>query len=130
MAGVTESVNLGAWLARRTVDQLAEILERRPDSFWGAPLRGLADLAARLVQPPSVIAAVSALPLPGVELLQALSALGPRPTVGSAAALLDRANRDPTPTCRPSVAALALLEASALAWRPSRWPNRRQSALR
>ena len=117
MAGVTESVNLGSWLTRRTVDQLAEIIERRPDSYWGAPLRGLSDLASRLAQPPSVIAAVSALPLPAVEVIQALSALGPRPTVGSAADLLDRGNRDPDAHLSAVLAALALLEASALAWR-------------
>ena len=50
-------------------------------------------------------------------MIQALSALGQRPTVGSAADLLDRGNRDPDAHLSAVLAALALLEASALAWR-------------
>ena len=117
MDGVTESMSLGSWLTRRTVDQLAEIIDRRPDSYWGAPLRGLSDLASRLAQPPSVFAAVSALPLPAVELIQALSALGPRPTVGSATDLLDRGDRGRDAQLAAVLAALSLLVAGGLAWR-------------
>ena len=64
-----------------------------------------------------MFAAVSALPLPAVELIQALSALGQRPTVGSAADLLDRGDRDREAQLAAVLAALSLLEAGALAWR-------------
>ena len=87
-----------------------------PDAYWGAPLRGLDDLAARLVRPASVAEAITALPLPGVELLHALAALGPRPTVADAAALLDRGDRSPRAQRDAVRGALVLLEHSALAW--------------
>ena len=56
---------------------------------------GLDDLASRLAQPTSVAVALAGLPLPGMELLHALAALGPRPTLSKAAALLNSADRSP-----------------------------------
>ena len=80
------------------------------------PLRGLGDLAARLVQPASVGAAVTELPLPGLELLHALTALGPSPTVTAAAALLDAGDRTPDAQRDAVLGALTLLSDRALAW--------------
>lgn len=114
---MTEGLDLGSWLASRSVHELAEIIDRRPDSYWGAPLRGLDDLAVRLIQPSSVMSAISWLPLPAVEVLQALSALGSRPTVAGAAALLDAGARTSDEQDAAVHAAVALLEAGALAWR-------------
>ena len=105
-----------SWLAARTPDQLADILQNRPDGYWGAPLRGLDDLAARLIRPASVVEAITRLPLPGVELLHALTALGPRPTVAGAAALLDRGSRNSQEQYRTVRGTVSILEGSALAW--------------
>jgi len=113
---VSEGLDLGSWLSRRSVDQLARIIDKRPDSYWGAPLRGLDDFASRLAQPSSVMSAVSRLPLPAMELLQALAALGPRPTVAAAAELLDAGHRTREGQLAALRAALTMLEAVALAW--------------
>src|SRR6478609_65411 len=116
MVVVTDGSPLRDWLAGRTADQLATILEFRPQTLWGAPLRGLGDLAARLVQPASVGAAVAELPLPGLELLHALTALGPSATVTAAAGLLDADDRTPDAQRDAVLRALALLSDRALAW--------------
>src|SRR6478752_9980749 len=116
MVVVTDGSRLRDWLAGRTADELATVLQFRPQTLWGAPLRGLGDLAARLVQPASVGAAVAELPLPGLELLHALTALGPSATVTAAAGLLDAGNRTPDEQRAAVLRALALLSDRALAW--------------
>ena len=95
MNAVTDRPRLDDWLAERTTEQLAGVLDLRQDVIWGAPLGGLDDLASRLAQPTSVAVALAGLPLPGMELLHALAALGPRPTLSKAAALLNSADRSP-----------------------------------
>src|SRR6476659_765413 len=116
MVVVTDGPHLRDWLAGRTADQLATILEFRPQTLWGAPLRGLGDLAGRLAQPASVGVAVAELPLPGLELLHALTALGPSATVTAAAGLLDAGDRTPDEQRAAVLRALALLSDRALAW--------------
>ena len=116
MDAVTDTMPLVDWLASRSAEQLAAILELRPDAVWGAPLRGLDDLAARLSQPASVGIAVTQLPLPAFELLHALAALGPSPTITAAAALLHAANRTPDAQRDAVRGALARLSDWALAW--------------
>jgi hypothetical protein len=116
MGAVTDTMPLVDWLAGRSADQLAAILELRPDAVWGAPLRGLDDLAARLSQPASVGNAVTQLPLPALELLHALAALGPSPTMTAAAALLHAADRTPDAQRDAVRTALSLLSDWALAW--------------
>ena len=113
---VTHEPNLTDWLVGRSADQLADVLANRPDVCWGAPVRGLDDLAARLTRPASVAEAMTRLPLPAIELLQTLTALGPRPTVGDAATLLDRGGRSPQAQRKAVRSAASILEASALAW--------------
>ncbi len=54
--------------------------------------------------------------MPGIELLQVLTALGPRPTVGDAATLLDSGGRDAQEQRKAVRGAAAILEGSALAW--------------
>jgi hypothetical protein len=116
MDAVTDPMPLVDWLASRSAEQLAVILELRPDAVWGAPLRGLDDLAARLSQPASVGIAVTALPMPAFELLHALAALGPSPTITAATALLHAANRTPDAQRDAVRGALARLSDWALAW--------------
>ena len=116
MVVVTDGHHLRDWLAGRTADQLASILEFRPDAVWGAPLRGLGDLAARLVQPASVGGAVAELALPGYQLLHALTALGPAPTVEAAATVLDPDGRGPDAQRVVVRSVLDLLSDRALAW--------------
>ena len=112
--------DLNSWLAARSPDQLADLMERRPDVHWGAPLRGLDDLAARLTRPASVVEAITRLPLPGIEVVHALTALGPHPTVAGAAALLDPGERSRQAQRMAVCGAVAILEGSALAWRADR----------
>lgn len=114
--GVTDEPDLSDWLAGRPADQLAEILAHRPDAFWGAPLHGLQDLGSRLLRPASIARAVAALPLPGFQLVHALVALGPRPTLVSAAALLARGSRSAAEHQAAVKSILELLEQRALAW--------------
>jgi hypothetical protein len=116
MSPVTDEPNLTDWLAGLSAEQLAEVLQSRPDARWGAPLRGVDDLAARLARPASVAEAITRLPLPGVELLHALAALGPAPTIGGAAELLDKGGRTSRAQRKAVRDALAILEGSALAW--------------
>lgn len=116
MSPVTDEPNLTDWLAGRSPAQLAEVLQNRPDARWGAPLRGIEDLAARLARPASVAEAITRLPLPGVELLHALAALGPVPTIGGAAELLDKGGRTSQAQRKAVRDAAGILEGSALAW--------------
>ncbi|MEP6560505.1 MAG: helicase-associated domain-containing protein [Nakamurella sp.] len=113
---MTDQNRLDDWLAERTPGQLAVILDNRQDVIWGAPLSGLDDLAMRLSQPGSVALALSRLPLPGIELLQALAALGPRPTLQRAAALLVIGDRSAEQQLTSTRSALAMLADRALGW--------------
>src|SRR6478609_8119992 len=116
MNTVTACPSINVWLAGRSAEQLATILDRRPDVQWGAPLRGMDDLSARLSQPSSVMEAVTSLPLPGIQLVQALAALGPHPSVISAAAILADDDRSPKQQWEAVRRTLEMLEQSALAW--------------
>ncbi len=113
---VPDVENLTDWLAELSPDQLAEVLENRPDVSWGAPLRGMDDLAARLSRPASVVHAITRLPMPGIEVLHALAALGPRPTVTAASTLLDPGERDTLRQRTAVLGVMAILAGSALAW--------------
>src|ERR1700712_5586461 len=93
MIAVTDQTRLDDWLAARRPEQLAAVLTNRGEMRWGGPLRGIEDLALGLSQPLSVNVAVLQLPLPGIQLLHALAALGPKPTLGKAGSLLARGNR-------------------------------------
>ncbi|MET0864322.1 MAG: helicase-associated domain-containing protein [Nakamurella sp.] len=113
---MTDQNRIDDWLAARTPEQLAEILVNRQDVIWGAPLRGIDDLASRLSQPVSVAHALSRLPLPGTQLLHALAALGPRPTVQKAAALLLADGRSSERQLDAVRSALTMVADRALAW--------------
>jgi hypothetical protein len=71
---------LGGWLGTLSSDQLASILIRRPDSLAPPTPRSLGELADRLQSRPSVTAALHCLPLPAVQVVEAIQALG-GPTV-------------------------------------------------
>ena len=113
---MTDQALLADWLAARTQDELAGVLTNREDVLWGAPLRGIDDLVLRLVQPVSVATAFAQLPLPGTQLLQTLAALGPRPTLSSAGALLLAGNRSTEQQLTAVRSALTMLADRALAW--------------
>ena len=92
------------------------MLASRDDVLWGAPLRGLSDLADRLERPASVARAIGALPLPGFQLIHAAAALGPRPTLTAVTRLLS-AGDAPADEHRSAVrSVLELLAEHALAW--------------
>jgi len=116
MKAVTDQTRLDDWLAARTPDELAGVLHNRQDVLWGAPLRGLDDLASRLAQPVSVATAFARLPLPGIQLLHALAALGPRPTLSKAGSLLLADNRSAERQLTAVRSALTMLADRALAW--------------
>ena len=116
MSPVTDEPNLTDWLAGRSTAQLAEVLQNRPDARWGAPLRGIDDFGARLTRPASVAEAIARLPLPGVELLHALAALGPAPTIAGAAELWTRVAEPPGRSAKLSVTRWR-------SWKAVRWPG-------
>lgn len=76
------------WLRGLGEDGLTALLERRPDVLRGVPLRDLTELAARLEQPRSLVAALAELPQPYLQLVEALQALGGASTLGALAGLL------------------------------------------
>jgi len=116
MRTVTDQAFLADWLAGQTPDQLGSVLANREDVLWGAPLRGIDDLASRLAQPVSVATAFARLPLPGTQLLQTLAALGPRPTLSSAGALLLAGTRSAEQQLTAVRSTLTMLADRALAW--------------
>jgi Helicase conserved C-terminal domain len=67
---------LAGWLAGLDGSALSAVLDRRPDVLLGRPPASLAQLAARLEEPASVVGALRGLPLPGLQVLEALQALG------------------------------------------------------
>lgn len=103
---------LGTWLAGLPADRLAEILTRRPDAL-AQPVPGtLRELADRLQSRPSVGAAFHGLPLPAVQVIEALQSFGPPAVVrDQLAALLGRDGDDAELT-----ATLDTLAMRALVW--------------
>ena len=116
MSAVTDQTRLADWLAGCAPDQLTNILDNRQDVLWGAPLTGIDDLASRLSQPDSVGSAFAHLPLPGIQLLHTLAAIGPAPTVPKAATLLFTGGRSPERQLTAVRSALTMLADRALAW--------------
>ncbi|GIF77005.1 helicase-associated domain-containing protein [Asanoa siamensis] len=97
------------WLALRAPDELAVILRRRRDAL---PVADLETLAARLERDGSVAAALSTVPLPQAQVVEALAGIGgPSVRPGRLAALLDRPEHDPD-----LADALAGLAELALVW--------------
>ncbi|MFC0529218.1 helicase-associated domain-containing protein [Phytohabitans kaempferiae] len=100
------------WLARLSVDELAAVLARRPDALGGPAASSLSGLAARLHETDAVMATASALPLPALQVVEALQALG-GPLVGieQLAAALGR-----KPDDTELAATLTVLAQRALVW--------------
>ncbi|GIF54543.1 helicase-associated domain-containing protein [Asanoa iriomotensis] len=98
-----------SWLALRPSDELAAVLRRRRDVL---PVADLESLAGRLEKDGSVAAALSTVPLPQAQVVEALAGLGgPSVRPERLADLLDRSEHDPDLT-----AALAGLAELALVW--------------
>lgn len=68
--------DLNEWLATHDADALERVVTLRPDALRGAPVRDRDDLAERLAHPASVIAILRELPGPGLQVLEAVGALG------------------------------------------------------
>ncbi|MGI5213917.1 helicase C-terminal domain-containing protein [Plantactinospora sp. CA-290183] len=100
------------WLAGHDREQLAALLTRRPDVLAGPPVDALTDLAVRLQARDSVIAAVSALPRPAVQVIEVMQALGgPAVSRERVAGMIGRPADDPELD-----ATLAVLAGRALVW--------------
>ncbi|MDG4820890.1 helicase-associated domain-containing protein [Asanoa sp. WMMD1127] len=100
---------LVGWLALRTPEELAAIMRRRPDALPAADLEAL---AARLARDGSVAAALSTVPLPQAQVVEALAGLGgPGVRPDRLARLLGRAEHD-----ADLAEALAELAELALVW--------------
>ncbi|MEV0714446.1 helicase-associated domain-containing protein [Asanoa sp. NPDC050611] len=98
-----------SWLALRSPDELAAVLRRRGDVL---PVADLEALAGRLEKDGSVAAALSTVPLPQAQVVEALAGIGgPHVRPDRLAALLDRSGHDPD-----LIAALGGLAELALVW--------------
>ncbi len=64
------------WLASLSADELAAVLARRPEVLAGPPVSSLSGLAGRLQESESVLMAAGALPLPALQVVEVLQALG------------------------------------------------------
>ncbi|MEU0554809.1 hypothetical protein [Dactylosporangium maewongense] len=71
-------VALVGWLGRLAADELGAVLRRRPDALGAPPPEDLVQLAARLTARTGVDEVVARLPLPAVQVLEALGG-GPDP---------------------------------------------------
>jgi hypothetical protein len=93
---------------------LTAVLDRRPDALLGRPPTSLGQLAARLEEPASVVGALRGIPLPGLQVLEALQALGERRTRMRLVELLEGGSG---PGHEQAVdAVLAELTGAALVW--------------
>ncbi|HEU4425334.1 MAG TPA: helicase-associated domain-containing protein [Pilimelia sp.] len=103
---------LSRWLATLDVDRLVELLVRRPETLASPTVTDLSELAARLQERHHVSAALHALPLPAVQVIEVIQAFG-APSVGrdQVAAALGRTVDDPD-----LAATLAVLAQRALVW--------------
>ncbi len=80
---------LRAWLSSLTESDLEDVLTLRRDVMLGAPLADLDELADRLVHPASVTTVLAELPLPFIQVLEALAACGLGASVRRTAELLE-----------------------------------------
>ncbi len=108
--------NLTEFLASRTPEQLAAILRHRPDVRRGAPVTGLANLAARLADQSSTYAAITNLPMPGIQLLHAAIAAGAAPTHERLLTILAFGDRPAAQQHAAVDAVVGELQDRALAW--------------
>ncbi|MDG6108362.1 hypothetical protein Daura_46685 [Dactylosporangium aurantiacum] len=101
---------LVGWLGRLAPDELGAVLRRRPDALGAPPPEDLVQLAARLSARTSVEEVVATLPLPAVQVLEALSGPAPVP-------LPDLADRLGVAVDDPALdATLQVLLQRALVW--------------
>ncbi|WP_433051775.1 hypothetical protein [Dactylosporangium sp. CS-033363] len=100
------------WLQSLEARDLGEVLRRRPDALIAPSPADLVQLAGRLTTRTAVSEVVAGLPLPAVQVLEALTRLGPPPIPRThLAEALDRAPDD-----TELDATLRVLSQRALAW--------------
>jgi hypothetical protein len=86
---MTSAPNLRDLLAGLDATALTELLRLRPDVVVGSKPGSLTELAVRLADPGSLVAAIQARQLPCLQILEALTALGGRAEFARLAAFLD-----------------------------------------
>ncbi|WP_213453635.1 WYL domain-containing protein [Rhizomonospora bruguierae] len=100
------------WLAGLDADRLARVLAHRPEALAPRPVGTLPELSARLQEHAAVSAALRTVPLPAVQLIEIIQALGgPAVELAAVATTAGRAPDDPD-----LAATLDLLADRALVW--------------
>ncbi|MET7393541.1 hypothetical protein ABZS66_08620 [Dactylosporangium sp. NPDC005572] len=102
---------LVAWLRELDADELAEVLRRRPDALTPPAPADLTQLAARLSARAGLDEVVARLPLPALQVIEALARLGVPADRTALAAALERAPDDTALD-----ATLRVLAQRALVW--------------
>ncbi|WP_238013738.1 hypothetical protein KZZ52_54995 [Dactylosporangium sp. AC04546] len=102
---------LVAWLRELDADELAEVLRRRPDALAPPAPADLTQLAARLSARAGLDEVVARLPLPALQVIEALARLGVPAGRAALAAALERAPDDTALD-----ATLRVLAQRALVW--------------
>ena len=82
-------------LSRLDEPALTRLLERRPHALVGAPPRTIDELAQRLEHPETVLAVLQTVPLPCLQVLEAVQALGAGATKAELTHLLGAGPDDP-----------------------------------
>jgi hypothetical protein len=108
--------DLTQWIASLDAAELERVAVLRPDVVLGAPVRDVADLAERLAHPASVASVLRELPLPAVQVLEVLQAMGAGASIDGAAALLDAGPRGPQEHRDAVAASIGHLVDCALVW--------------
>ncbi|EYR63391.1 hypothetical protein N866_00980 [Actinotalea ferrariae CF5-4] len=108
--------DLAQWLTTLDADALHRVTVLRHDVLLGAPVRDLPDLAERLAHPASVASVVRELPVPAVQALEVLQALGAGASSDRAAAVLQPGGRDPQEHGEAVDGVVGHLVDCALAW--------------
>ena len=98
---------LTTWLRGLTTDQLVRVLVARPDVVSAQEPRDVEQLVQRLEHPSSIQLALQRIPLPCLQLTEALQVVGPRPTRERLSELLGDTGLDD---------ALLVLAEHALVW--------------
>ncbi|TDD93342.1 helicase-associated domain-containing protein, partial [Actinomadura rubrisoli] len=86
--------SFGIWLAKLSIEELADLLAERPEAVAAPEPLTLGELAERLSWPRGVITAFAECALPSMQLAEALAALGDGASRADAEALLDAAPDD------------------------------------
>jgi hypothetical protein len=113
---MTSFPTMADWLATLDHAQLTAVLERNPVAAAGARVRDLDELAKRLTHPASLSNTIQGAPMPIIEVVEAVSALGAAASPGALAGLLDDAGAGPEAHREQVDKWLEVAAAAALLW--------------